>query len=424
MANEKIIVAVGTSDETTAHLRLLMRQAAPKLNHKWVWGPEVSADLVVVDPDAFAGQMARTRAQSSGVRCAVVADADGEPPTDALWLRKPLRLENVIDVMNEAGRASIKTVDVEAHGADFYFKDLDEFKPDRNDAPVDPWAEKRRSTLTQQQEHMALGVDELIKGDPLADTGPKKPLPTLGDDVTIEATEGPTRRSETKADARISMLQGATTGDAGMIGLGTAAKAKPPGDTDKAPLEEYLSGNLLGGPSSLKVDEAPALVLDPKHEQFHADASLSALEPYCRDAIARNAWRRQTSAELAHTPASVPGRPYAHLRWLTALLHSNGRLSPKLDPGGTYRLKERIDVEPEFRDHGAIADAMNEPARLNEITAASKSSMERVFDVVNAYDAIGALEWQPRARLRGEDPAQKPKSGSLFDKLKSVFGKS
>ena len=71
---DKTIAVVGVSDEETAHLRLLMRRAAAELGHAWKWGSESNADLLVVDPSSFSGQMARTRAQSGGMRCAIFSD--------------------------------------------------------------------------------------------------------------------------------------------------------------------------------------------------------------------------------------------------------------------------------------------------------------------------------------------------------------
>ena len=72
--DEKTIAVVGVRDEEAAHLRLLMRRAAAELSHAWKWGGETNADLLVVDPSSFSGQMARTRAQSGGMRCAIFSD--------------------------------------------------------------------------------------------------------------------------------------------------------------------------------------------------------------------------------------------------------------------------------------------------------------------------------------------------------------
>jgi len=39
---------------------------------------------------------------------------------------------------------------------------------------------------------------------------------------------------------------------------------------------------------------------------------------------------------------------------------------------------------------------MLRPLRLHEIARKADAKMVEVFDVVNAYDAIGLLEWTPR----------------------------
>ena len=63
MTSDKYLVVIGLSEEDEAHLRLLMRRAAiDHLSHMWRWGTEDQADLMVVDPNSFAGQMARNRA--------------------------------------------------------------------------------------------------------------------------------------------------------------------------------------------------------------------------------------------------------------------------------------------------------------------------------------------------------------------------
>ena len=49
--------------------------------------------------------------------------------------------------------------------------------------------------------------------------------------------------------------------------------------------------------------------------------------------------------------------------------------------------------------------------------------MADVFDVVNAYDAIGLIEWQPRAPRGGGEPVEEPKRG-LLQRLRNPFKKS
>ena len=58
---------------------------------------------------------------------------------------------------------------------------------------------------------------------------------------------------------------------------------------------------------------------------------------------------------------------------------------------------------------------MRELARVNEIANAAGTRMENVFDMINAYEAIGAIEWKPRPpRYAAPEPEKKP---GLFGKL-------
>ena len=102
MRIDKNLVVIGLSDDDTAHLRLLMRKAADQLQQHWRWGTEEKADLVIVDTESFAGQMARTRSIAAGLRCAVITD-DPAASDQELRLHRPLKLPNVVDVLNRAG---------------------------------------------------------------------------------------------------------------------------------------------------------------------------------------------------------------------------------------------------------------------------------------------------------------------------------
>ena len=57
---------------------------------------------------------------------------------------------------------------------------------------------------------------------------------------------------------------------------------------------------------------------------------------------------------------------------------------------------------------------MLQPARLHEIAAASGAPMSDVFDVVNAYDAIGLIEWTPRAPREADPKPERGLLGRLF----------
>ena len=56
---------------------------------------------------------------------------------------------------------------------------------------------------------------------------------------------------------------------------------------------------------------------------------------------------------------------------------------------------------------------------LHEVARASGARMEEVFDIVNAYHAIGRIEYTPRQRLQAQAaPPQKNDKGGLFGLFK------
>src|SRR3982751_6925924 len=121
--DEKTIAVVGVTDEETAHLRLLMRRAASELSHVWKWGSESNADLLVVDPSSFSGQMARTRAQSGGMRCAIFSDDPAIAGTE-LALHRPLNAANIIDVLNRAARMAERSEGIVPQKQDFWTREI------------------------------------------------------------------------------------------------------------------------------------------------------------------------------------------------------------------------------------------------------------------------------------------------------------
>ncbi len=433
MSRVLTIAIVGVSDETTAHLRLLIRQAAGKLTLHWRWGSELEADLIVVDTGNFSGQMGRTRAVAGGVRCAVVSDTEHHNDPEVLVLHRPLRIANVIDVLNRAAEPEVEAGEVKHQGADFY--EGDDSAPDDRSTPEVP------RPVARPREQVALGLDELIRGDPLAEPPPDDKRRLLPDGVSISAGGAASQRGQARfndstaslrrSDPRMEAVSGYAPRTPGMDapmsapppGGATPRKESPPGAPAKLPeygagrtIESFLMSDALGGPSQTRSAGAPPLTLDPKNRVFHAAGSLSELQAYCTAPLAPGGWRPLTNAELAALREREPARPYEHLAWLSALLRSNGRLKPHLDPGGTYRLKRHVDVEHEFHAHGPIGHAMLRPTRLHEIAQNSTATMDQVFDIVNAYDAVGYLEWTPR-------PSRytKPDEKGLFSKIKSKF---
>lgn len=411
MPKDKIITAIGASDEDIAHLRLLMRKAARELEHAWRWGSEVGADLVVVDPNEFAGQMARARAQATGVRCVVICDA-GVDTQAALRFERPFRLVDVVGVLNEVTRPTVVPAAIVPTQPGYYFEDVE----------AEPVIDAGLDMLSPPplRGDVAPGLDELIRGNPLVDPFANVRPPIGADEsVTIDAGEGPTRRSEARVQRD---PQRPADEPAPVRRYAPAAKRISPEELALRPLRDFLAGDLLGGPAQLALPDTAPLVLDPKNQVFHSEASLPALEAYCREPSRRGDWRALTSAEIVQLREALPAQPYVKLQWLDALLRSGGRLGSHLDPGGTYKVTRWLDILREYPRQARITTVMMQPLRLHEVVAASGAGMSDVFDVVNAYDAIGWIEWKPRAPRHGDASAD-TRRGGLVERLRKPFGR-
>jgi hypothetical protein len=417
MQSTKTLAVIGASDETVAHLRLLMKLGARQLRHAWRWGEESGADFVAVEVHDLGCQGVLARCQAAGIPCAVMAEAN-EVVVHGLVLRRPFKVDQIVAVLNAAGAETADAGQVEAFADDFYTRELEEFEvPTGGRDADDLWARHERPQASAPSlgdaDTPAPGLDFLIHGDPLIE--PEAPKPLIQPGTTLEPGAAPTRRSEGRADiARHRVMP------AGVVGVGPidpVQVALPPRNESGAPLpatparpeagseggghrlHEYLTGDLIASPTLLQLGDAPALILDPKTRVFHSDADLSELEPYAVQPLPRSVLRSVSSTDLGRVRETQPGRTYDELTWLMTLLRSGGRLASRLDPGGSFACTAPVRVTPAFRAHGAIAKALAAPARLHEIAAASGATMEQVFDVVSAYDAIGRLRSTPRQRL-------------------------
>jgi hypothetical protein len=364
------------------------------LDHSWKWGDENGADLLVVDKGSFAGQMARTRAQGAGVRCAVFTDEAASADSD-LILRRPLLGANVVEVLNAATAAQLRPADIGANTADFYTRHVGDETPAAATASGDAGAvASGLDELLRREPHELRGDDRA--GRPSDDAPPAPAVQLAAPALTLDPAprRDPNAGADKKYSSRASMLA----------------------DTWPHLLRAWLDDDLLRSPSRFALPNAAPLVLDPKNRVAHCAGGLRAIEPYCRVQWRACDWQPLTSADLAGVREAQPAQSYSRLTWLYLLLHSNGRLAGHLDPGGTYRLKQWLGVEKEFGKHFRVGAAMLRPARLHEIAATSEASMTDVFDLVNAYDGIGLIEWTPRQRRDDDKPS------SFFGKLRKPFG--
>ncbi|TCO42084.1 hypothetical protein EV148_102443 [Dokdonella fugitiva] len=146
----------------------------------------------------------------------------------------------------------------------------------------------------------------------------------------------------------------------------------------------------------------PPLLIDPVTDTFHTSARLVELEPYFLEPLGGHERKRVGGAQLAELRKQHPGRPLVRLRWLHAFLRSNGWLAAHLDPSASYKLKRWLPLDNDYRKQHRIALTLMREAPLHEIARAAKAKMADVFDVVNAYDALGLIETR---RLGNWDPS-------------------
>jgi len=416
VASERYLAIVGLSEEDTAHLRLLLRMVGGQLDHRWRWGSEENADLVIVDPSELPGQIARNRAFSSGRRCAVFSE--GEALRDGeLRLDRPPKAENMIAVLNGSTSTAVAfNTPVTQQKDDFYGIDnlTPEFELENEEAAS--------ARSLQREDTPALGLDELLKPDEAA-RKPQFAVPgQLDEDTLIEGTSGPSKRGDRRVADSVEGFRKPGKQEGINISMAPPVKRGAPApDQGKHALRDYLTGNLLGGPATFSLPGAPSLTLDPKEKVFHAGGHLDALTPYCTEQLPVSGWKRVTTAELAQVRTTHRPQPYDRLNWLFALIRSNGRLASHLDPGGRYKLKSWSKIERDNPNHLRIASAMTtQPAKLNEIATASGAPMAEVFAVVSAYDAIGMIDVERRLP-RHEQPAAP--TSRLLSRLRKPFGK-
>ncbi len=405
MSAEKYLVVIGLSDEDTAHLRLMLRAVAGQLDQKWRFGTEDNADLFIVDPTDLTGQITRNRAFSSGRRCAVVGNE--ELREGETRLSRPFKSEALVAMLNASSSNASETADgVNRFNNEFY--DMDSFTPDFQ-LEDEETAEARSR---QREINPAMGLDDMLRTYTEA-AKPQYEVPiNLSEDTSLSFAQGSSARRENRLNDSMGGQRREEKAEGINLGRGTQNS-----ESGMYGLRRFLEGNLLGGPAAVMLLNEPPLTLDPKEQQVYTPGTLRQLSPYCRRDFARDAFRTLTSQELQRQRIEYHTYPYSQLVWLDVLIRSAGRLASHLDPGGRFRLKGRPKTEKEFPKHAAVVEALQTPAKLNEIASTARAAMGDVFDLVNAYDAIGLIEVE--RRLPRHTEPEKP--AGLLSRLRKPF---
>lgn len=396
---EKIIDTVGCSDEEAARLRLLFRMGASRFKSRWRFSDSESPDLILLDPETEIGRAAREVALQLSKPFISIVELGCEDGPD--WaLRRPLKLDGIVRMVNllcppaavEVTPAA-PVLKVVSQGENFFDVDLE----DSASAAGDGLPSIQMPEIVRG--FGAHDVEALFRRDPLADS-PEVLVPhRLGDDTSIEFTEGPTLRTSARIDETAERLRKLEAKEAPNIDPGLRRSATR--DTRSFPLIDYLTQPLLGAAERIEMSGLPWLVLDPVSQSYHSEADLPALELYCLQELPRAAFAQLTSAELATVRARAPAKPWVRLRWLVRYLTSNGKLSSQLDPAGRFKIERPIELARDYPAAFRVSTAMlRELQPLHEIAKTAKASMTEVINVVNAYESVSMLESQLRERFR------------------------
>jgi len=154
------------------------------------------------------------------------------------------------------------------------------------------------------------------------------------------------------------------------------------------------------GPMRLVCEGLPSIIIDPVRQRWHAGVGLKALAGWCKRPLGRDQMIRLDADEFASAVEILPGQPYSRLTWFAHLMRSEGHLDAALPADARYRLNRWPLVEREFPKHFRIATAMMRgTGTIEEIAALSAAGMADVADFINAYNALGYVEYEPAVAM-------------------------
>ncbi|MBS0194906.1 MAG: hypothetical protein JSR34_11770 [Proteobacteria bacterium] len=375
MGKQQIIQTVGTNDEDTAHLRLLLRVVREELEDEWIWGTEAKANLVVVDPIRLIGEAAMRRAIQRGVACVQLIGESDPKPAEGLYVRRPIGRAALASVLNLVSKGGpVVQVSEDWH---------DEFSElDLGGVDVAVLDSIQTSVVPGSAASVAAAV-------PAADPPPAPSVVAAAAPIAAP-TEPAIAPTPTESAVRKQLD--------GMLG-GEARKLVDP--KARYPLIFYLERGVFSGPARIELPGVPALVLDPDEQVFFARGLLRMLEPYASEPLKFGDWKLLGDPEWEHVRRTASARPYVRLKWMDSYIHSDGFLAKHLDPTASFRLNNRLDLAGDYPRAFRVGTHMTVARKLHEIARMSAVGLDEVFNVINAYESIDYVECIIGERGRG-----------------------
>jgi len=388
MARTWILDFVGASDEEQARLRLLMRKGAPQLAEPWRLRvePEERPDLVLVDASSIVGFNALTEARNAGLPC-VLAGVGLTGAADERVLPQPFKLDTIVEMLNRHIAPAPVASDV-AKAPVIEHNIFDDFFSGGGGSDPDQVVDEHALELKLAPYSLEFAIDEAeakFKLDAKDDVHESLGRIKLGDDISVEASRE-TRRTAALRESGIrvssappldpSIIHGAAIDD----------------DVERYRLETFLTMPILAGPARLVIADAAPLTVDPRTRLFYAKGSLCVFEPHCVRKLAPADFQPLSLHEFEDVRHQFPAREYPELLWLCAYLNSGGVLAPHLDANAMYRLRRSFEIGRDYAAAARIVRELQRVGRAQDLAATARCSLGEVFNVLNAFDAIGFLE--------------------------------
>ena len=338
MATRKTLSFTGMDAADAAELESMFTRAAS--GRGWSIAPESSAEVLVIDVDSIYGHMTWLRMHNS--ERTIVALSGSERADAELALTRPVTVEKIAGVLAQ----------------------LDGGAAPSAPAAVAVAPEPSRATPAEPREQP--------KPTPAPEPEPRPaPTPARDPDPQPEPAPAPVREPGPAPEPE---------------------RVEPPREPM---LADYFERNALPGPVKIEAAGAPALVLDPQHQQYVGPTALKPLIPYCKRVVRPQDWVAITPAELEKLKVAHPPQPLSRLLWLFALVNGDGQLAAGYDVNKKFRLTKWPQIEREYPKHFRIATVMmKQPATLTEIAEQSGAPLAEVTDFVNAYLATGFAEME------------------------------
>jgi len=368
MAVERLLHCVGITDEDSAHLRLLLRAGKAQLKDGWSWGPEAKADVVIVDARRLLGESARRRAQQRDVPCAIVIEQRDARPS-GLFLRRPLKRDAVVALLNGISDGTLTS-----------------------DGPIgSTWGDDDMSFDMGTIDLSALESRYPGKHDAGAHR------------VDAEQVAAAAKAASAELAIDLSRLPSLQGGDGPAARTASAAETAEPASIREEDFEaidpkatysflDFLERKLLRVPSRLTLPGTPVLDVDPRTGVFLTQGSLVAMETYARRRWHHADWVPLGPADAGALERSSFAKPWNALVWVYHFVHSKGMLARKFNPNGEFRLLNRFNVAVEYPQVHRIGSHLSGPRMLHEVARLSRVDIDVVYDVINAYDAVGFVE--------------------------------